>query len=266
MKKCLMLLILMVCVCFAGCRKNGEEKKTSDHHKASEETAQKVTEEAAADKEKKIMIAIDPGHQKEQMTDQEPIGPGASETKPKVASGTQGVVTKEPEYQVTLQVSQKLKQVLKTKGYDVYMIRETNDVELSNRERAQMANGSGASVFLRLHCNGDDNSSVNGALTMCPTESNPYCSEIAGDSLKLSEVIVSSLCQSTGAKNRGVIRTDQMSGINWCEIPVTIVEMGFMSNPEEDRKLVSESYQEKLAKGIAEGVDQYFKQQKEDDE
>ena len=72
------------------------------------------------------------------MTDQEPIGPGASETKPKVASGTQGVVTKEPEYQVTLQVSQKLKQVLKTKGYDVYMIRETNDVELSNRERAQM--------------------------------------------------------------------------------------------------------------------------------
>lgn len=266
MKKYLMLLVLILCVCFVGCQKKSEEKKTTDRRetsaeatqKTSAETIQKASTETAADKEEKIKIAIDPGHQKEQMTDQEPIGPGASETKPMVASGTQGVVTKQPEYQVTLQVAKKLKEVLKAKGYEVYMIRETNDVKLSNRERAQMANASGASIFLRLHCNGDDDSSVNGALTMCPTDSNPYCGEIAKASLRLSKTVGSSLCRNTGAKNRGVIETDQMSGINWCEIPVTIVEMGFMSNPEEDQKLSNQQYQERLAAGIAEGVDRYF--------
>ena len=51
-----------------------------------------------------------------------------------------------------------------------------------------------------------------------------------------------------------------MSGINWSTMPVTIVEMGFMSNPEEDRKLSDDQYQTRLAEGIAEGVDRYFEE------
>jgi N-acetylmuramoyl-L-alanine amidase len=70
--------------------------------------------------------------------------------------------------------------------------------------------------------------------------------------------VVDGIVGQTGFKNKGIQETDSMSGINWCKIPVTIVEMGFMSNPEEDQKMATEEYRDKLAKGIADGVDAYY--------
>ena len=150
--------------------------------------------------------------------------------------------------------------------YDLYMIRETNDVSLSNKKRALMANESGSDILLRIHCNSADSQSANGALTMSPTLSNPYCRSIAADSQELSECVVSTLCRRTGAVNRGVTQTDEMTGINWSKIPVTIVEMGFMSNPEEDQKLSDNHYQAMIAEGIADGVDRYYERRGEKNE
>ena len=96
---------------------------------------------------------------------------------------------------------------------------------------------------------------------MCPTDSNPYCGrEVIEKSQRLAQTVGNALCRKTSAKNRGIIETDQMSVINWCTIPVTIVEMGFMSNPEEDRNLNSPDYQDKIVEGISNGVDEYFEQ------
>jgi N-acetylmuramoyl-L-alanine amidase len=205
------------------------------------------------------MIAIDPGHQAKGNSEKEPIGPGASEMKAKVASGTQGTATGIPEYQLTLAVSLKLKQELITRGYQVYMIRETNDVNISNAERAQMADKSGADIFVRVHANSLNDSSVQGALTMCQTAKNPYNGTLYSKSQSLSKAVVDGICNQTGFKNRGVQETDSMSGINWCNIPVTIVEMGFMSNADEDKKMATEEYRDKIVKGIADGIDAYYK-------
>jgi N-acetylmuramoyl-L-alanine amidase len=220
--------------------------------------SQKDSDKTSKDEEKTYTIVIDAGHQRVQNKEEEPIGPGASETKPKVSSGTQGKYTGKPEYEVNLEVSLKLKDILEKQGYKVVMVRESHDVNISNSERAKVANDNHADAFVRIHCNGSEDSSTNGILTMCQTKSNPYCGEYYEQSKALSESILNNLCKVTGANNQGVIETDTMSGINWCQVPVTIVEMGFMTNENEDRSLSSEEYQNKLAKGIAVGITDYL--------
>ncbi len=204
------------------------------------------------------IIAIDPGHQAKGNSTPEPIGPGSSETKAKVASGTTGRTTGVPEYQLNLDVSLKLRDELQNRGYQVVMIRESHDVNISNAERAEIANASGAEIFLRIHANGSDDTSIKGALTMAPSASNPYVSSIASSCQQLSQNVVDAYCTSTGFKNLGVQNYDNMSGINWCKIPVTIVEMGFMSNPDDDTAMQDQSMQYRMASGIADGVDMYF--------
>ena len=205
------------------------------------------------------LVAIDAGHQSRANTQKEPNGPGSSEKKVKVTGGTQGKFTGQTEYELNLAVAKKLKTVLEKRGYKVLMIRESNDVNISNVERAQIANKKKADVFIRIHANGSDNSGANGAMTICQTSQNPYCKATYKKSRKLSDCVLNGIVKNTGCRKDGVWETDTMTGINWCQVPVTIVEMGYLSNQKEDRLLATDSYRKKMAVGIADGIDEYFK-------
>ncbi len=277
----IVLTAMVIALCLSGCGQKGEEtpseimpEETSAASFVPAETtgtpepsaAPVVTPEASptpAPTPEPVAngytVVIDPGHQQHANSGQEPIGPGAEETKPKVASGTQGVSTGTPEYQLTLTVSLRLEQELKQRGYNVVMVRTVNDVDISNKERADLAARAGGDVFIRVHANGSDDPGVSGTCTICPGAENPYMEEsLIRQCRDLSERIADKVSAATGFRNLGAIAMDNMSGINWCTIPVSIVEMGFMTNPAEDEAMGTPECQQQIAAGIADGIDDYF--------
>lgn len=233
-------------------------KKASGTKQADAQKADEADTQTKDAQQGSKVIVIDAGHQKQQDSSKEPIGPGAEEQKPKVASGTEGAASGLKEYELTLQVALKLQHALEEKGYQVQMVRTTNDVNISNSERAEIANQANADAFIRIHADSSEDPDASGAMTICPTKNNPYCSEIYKKSRKLSDAVIQGIAEKTGAKIRGIWETDTMSGINWCKVPVTILEMGFMSNREEDLLMAQDSYQNQIVEGIVAGLDQFL--------
>ena len=234
------------------------ELDEQDKKQETEPEEEKEEEKEPEQQKRTQTVVIDPGHSAVVAEGTEPLGPGSTENKAADTSGTSGTVSGLAEYELTLSVSQKLRDVLQDRGYTVLMTRESNDVPVSCIERADVANNAEADAFVRIHANGSEDSSVKGAMTICITPVNPFYPELYEQARALSDCIINKLSESAGCENDGVWETDSMSGNNWSRVPATIVEMGYMTNPEEDALMATEDYQNKIVRGIADGIDQYF--------
>lgn len=199
------------------------------------------------------VIVIDPGHQRQANLEQEQIGPGSGTTKEKMTLGTHGVSTGVYEYELNLEVSIKLKRRLEQEGATVYMTRETHDVNTSCIERAQWANSKNPQLVLRIHADGGPTGTEHGFLTLVP-QNNQWCAPIYAASMQAGKDVHAACLKATGAQDRGVVERGDLTGFNWSTVPVILVEMGYMTTPDEDELLQTDEYQAKLVEGMTEGT------------
>lgn len=252
-----------------------EEADSSEAVTESAQTAEEVqteiqteaqtevqTEAAVEDAKEQIIIAIDPSHQLTgaDLQMEEPIGPGSEELVKGFSDGAIGTATGLKESELNLSVAEKLKAELEERGYQVYLTREGGESELSQSQRAQKVNASGAQALICLHANSTEENSEKGVSVLAPSYENPFLEEEEQikKSNALAYIILQSYCEKTGLENKGLYNVDNQTLMNWSEIPVMMLEMGFMSNSEEDGYMAEEDNQQLMAEGIADGIDLYF--------
>ncbi len=205
-----------------------------------------------------ITIGIDPGHQQRPNRATEPIAPDAEEEKAKCAAGTQGIASLVYEYQVNLDVALKLQALLEANGATVVLTRTANDVNLSNRERAEIFNAHEVDLAIRLHCNGTDDTSIRGAFMLVPTRER---TNSFSENVRAAQSVIDAYCAATGLGLRmrgGISYRDDQTGFNWCTRPIICIEMGHLSNETEDLLLTNAAFQDKMAFGIYMGILGYF--------
>lgn len=206
-------------------------------------------------------IAIDPGQQKNQMTEEEPVGPGASATTAKMSYGATSTTTGKREYQWSLPLAKKIREELEARGYEVVLTREEHNVEISNAERAQFVNESGAEIYISLQADAATNVSAKGIYSQIPSQSNAFVGDLYADCKRLAKELQNNLIAETGTKDRGVQENDNVAALNYSRVPAVVLQLGFMSNVEEDTNLWSEEYQDKMVKAICDAIDTYFAEQ-----
>ncbi len=203
------------------------------------------------------VVVLDPGHQSRSDTSGEPIGPGSTTLKPRITGGATGVGTRVPEYEAALEIAMNVSARLQRAGVKVVMTRTTNDVNISNAERARIANDAHASLFVRIHTEGNGDARVAGVRALYPAVTQ-WTRSTSAPGKRAASLVQTALLASTSAPSNGVGARSDLAGFNWCKGPCIAVECGYLSNPIEDRLLTSPSYQDKVAAGIASGILAYL--------
>lgn len=251
-------LSMLLCGCTMGDKEKTPENKPEEKNETLENTNEKEQPEVIkydSSLSGKIIV-VDPGHGINSYSKQEPIAPGSSQMKAAFVSGTAGA--NQTEEELNLAVGLKLKDALEQKGAIVRMTRTTHECDVSNVDRAKMANELGADIAIRIHADGSSNTSVHGVSVLVPGNTYIKDQNLISSSKSAGEAVLSAFVEETGAANRGISVRNDMTGFNWSSVPVILVEMGFMSNPEEDRLMETEEYQNKMVSGMVKGLENYF--------
>ena len=202
-----------------------------------------------------VRIVVDPGPDSRANSDTEPIGPGSKRRKIKDCGGTRGVATGTPEHVVTLQISKRLRTALVARGYCVTMTRDrATGRSMGNVARARIANRAKAALFVRIHADGSTSRSQHGSSMLYPALRRGWTDDVLPESRTAARALQRSLVRATGARDLGTVRRGDLTGCNWSNVPVVLAEVGFLSNPREDRRLNTRSYQRRVARGLAQGI------------
>jgi N-acetylmuramoyl-L-alanine amidase len=196
------------------------------------------------------LICLDPGHATDPAVARgyEPIGPGSQVTKIKDGGGAAG------EAEVVLAIARRTGAELRRRGYRVAMTRDRAPFRGGNVERARVCNERGAALMLRIHADGSSDPSRRGVSTLFPAFRRGWTSDVYGPSRRAARLLQRSLVAATGARDLGLVRRSDLTGFNWADVPVVLVETGFMTNPTERQQLRSARYQARIARALASGV------------
>ncbi len=201
------------------------------------------------------MVVIDPGHDLRANSETEPIGPGSTTRKIKDGGGTSGVVSGLREAELNMRVALRLRTLLERAGVEVVMTRATTSrTSMGNIARARIANRAGAALFLRIHADGSTDRSARGTHTLYPAYRRGWTDDVYDESKRAARVVQRDLRNALGFPDRGLQERSDFTGFNWADVPVILVEMGFMSNPTEDRLLATRAYQRRAAAGLCRGT------------
>ncbi len=203
------------------------------------------------------LVCLDPGHGTPAAIglQAEPIGPGSTTRKIKDGGGTGGVVTRIREADLVLDVSLRLARLLRAAGVDVVLTRtRTEGRSMGNIARARIANSAGAALFLRVHADGHPSSAVRGTHTLVPALRAGWTDDVRAGSSRAGAAVQRELVRALGFPDRGLQERTDFTGFNWADVPVILVEMGFMTNPTEDRLLATAAYQRRAAIGLCRGA------------
>ena len=210
---------------------------------------------AAAGQRPAPVVVVDPGHDLRANPDTEPIGPGSSTLKIKDGGGTHGVVSGLREADLNLRVSLRLRRLLRDAGVRVVMTRtRTAGTSMGNIARARIANRAGAALFLRVHADGSTDRSARGTHTLHPALHRGWTDDVYTRSKRAARLVQRELVRSLGFPDRGLQERSDFTGFNWADVPVILTELGFMTNPAEDRLLATSAYQRRAAVGLCRGT------------
>ena len=201
------------------------------------------------------VVVLDPGHDLRANSATEPIGPGSSTRKIKDGGGTHGVVSGLREAELNLRVALRLRRLLERTGIRVVMTRtKTAGTSIGNVARAGIANRAGAALFLRIHADGSTDSGTRGTHTLYPALRRGWTDDIYAQSKRAAALVQAELRAALGFPDRGLQERSDFTGFNWADVPAILVEMGFMTNPAEDRLLATSAYQQRAAAGLCRGT------------
>ena len=237
--------------------KNDSNKKQTTNKDESSNEDNSNKDNDSNEENSNITIVIDPGHSSTGTSGNEPVSPNSSTTKLKDGLGATGSYTNIPEHKTNMSVALLVKKELTSKGYNVILTKQDVAESKSNIERAEVGNKNNADLVVRIHADSAENSSISGASMHVPAN-NEYTSSFYKISKSYGTKILNTYVDEIGIKNRGVIERNDLTGFNWSKVPVVLIEMGFLSNKEDDNFVSNTANHPKIAKAISDGIDKCF--------